>query len=85
MAIASGIIVGLLILSAGGVLSFLLGTFLVALANEIGKDYLHKVSPHKYGGLIAGGVLSVGLLLWCAGPLASLWGGIAAAVSIIGG
>lgn len=81
MTIATGIIVGLLITAVGGVLAWLLGALLAGIATHMVATA--KVKPGKAAG--AGVISVIGILILVAGPFTSLWGGIAAAVKIIGG
>lgn len=81
MEIATGIIAGLLILGVGGAIASSLGFFLLGLGGELVKPA--RVTNRT---ALAGGISAVfGLMVLIAGPLASLWAGIAVAVNIIGG
>ncbi|GAA1645629.1 hypothetical protein GCM10009700_35050 [Brevibacterium sanguinis] len=80
MLIATGVIVGLLILAAGNMLSWLAGFFLIGVGNELAIRGVSK--PAKSLG--AGAVWVSGILTLAAGPLASLWLAIFTGVSIIG-
>lgn len=88
MAIATGIIVGLLIFSVGSALGVLLAAFLVGIVGYLGDKALKnkRGSGKRKGSAIGAGVLlTLGLVIGVASPLTALWGGISTAVSIIGG
>lgn len=80
MAIATGVVLGLLIIIVGSALAQLLGLFLLGLTKHLTTPA--RVKPRV--GFLAGALLVIGLILQVAGPLASLWGGIATFVHFLG-
>lgn len=80
MLIATAVVVGLLVTAIGATLSSLLGFYFIGLSGQMVKP--KKVKPGK---AFAAGLVSVsGILMLAAGPLASLWAGIASGLTIIG-
>ena len=80
MSIATGVVLGILIIGIGAAFSSLLGFFLIGL----GRALVQPIKVKPFTGFIAGVLAVIGLLLLTAGPLASLWGGIATFVHFLG-
>lgn len=81
MTIATGVVLGLLIITAGSLIAWLLGLYLIGLSGQMVKP--KKIKPGK--AFAAGLVSASGILMLAAGPLAALWAGIASGLAIIGG
>lgn len=80
MTIATGVVLGLLIIIIGSALTSLIGLFLIGFAKHLTLPA--KTKPGT--GLYAGALSVLGLLFHFAGPLASLWAGIATFIHFLG-
>jgi len=80
LAIATGVILGLIIITAGSALTWLSGLMLLGAAKNLSAPA--KLSKKRIvSSWVAG---PTGLLFLTAGPLASLWAGIATFVHFLG-
>lgn len=80
MAIATGVVLGLLIITAGSLITWLLGLYLIGLAKHLSAP-AKLTKKRAVSSWVAG---PLGLLAMTAGPLAALWGGIATFVHFLG-
>lgn len=80
MTIATGVILGLIIITAGSALTWLSGLTLLGLSKNL-SSAAKLTKKRAVLSWIAG---PVGLLTLVAGPLASLWAGIATFVHFLG-
>lgn len=80
MAIATGVVLGLLIIIAGSSIAQLLGLYLIGLAKHLSAP-AKLTKKRAVSSWIAG---PLGLLAMTAGPLAALWGGIATFIHFLG-
>ena len=80
MAIATGIVLGIIIITGGSVLTWLSGLMLLGVAKHLSAPT--KLTKKRIvWSWVAG---PAGLLLLTAGPLASLWAGITTFIHFLG-
>lgn len=82
MVIATGIIVGIVVVVIGWLVAQFAGFFLMGAGTKVIRA---KRKPGALRSLFAGSLSVSGILFLAAGPLAALWAGISSAVAIIGG